>query len=147
MIIHFAHFGIHEIDPENILTFPLGIAGFDNLTRYKLCHEDKEQPIVYWLQAVDDQNVAFSLVDPTLFGLHYEFNLTDNDVALLRVESVNDISVMLIAYKLISNTACEDSVRANINGPVIINSQTRLGLQKVLVERKANITLKSKQTT
>jgi flagellar assembly factor FliW len=143
MKIQFTHFGMHEIDPESILTFPLGIAGFENLTRYKLFHEEKEQPIVYWLQAIDDPDVAFSVVDPAQFGLYYDITLTDEETALLQVESENDIAVMLIAYKQNSDTAGSDNVRANINGPVIINARTRLGMQKVLVELKANITLKN----
>jgi flagellar assembly factor FliW len=83
------------------------------------------------------------VVDPAQFGLYYDITLTDEETALLKVESENDIAVMLIAYKQNSDTAGSDNVRANINGPVIINARTRLGMQKVLVELKANITLKN----
>jgi flagellar assembly factor FliW len=143
MKIHFTHFGIHEIDTESILTFPQGISGFENLTRYKLFHEDKAQPIVYWMQAIDDPDIAFSVVDPAVFGLYYEFDLTDEETALLQAESDDDITVMLIVYRQHADAAATDNVRANINGPVILNARTRLGFQKVLVQLKANITLKS----
>jgi flagellar assembly factor FliW len=148
MKVQFTHFGLHEIDPDSILTFPQGISGFENLTRYKLFHEEKEQPIVYWLQAIDDTEVAFSVVDPSLFGLFYEFDLTDDEIALLKTEDPNDISVMLIMYKQSTDTAANaDNIRANINGPIILDTKTRRGFQKVLVQLQANITLKSEQST
>ena len=147
MKVQFTHFGIHEIDPDSILTFPQGISGFENLTRFKLFHEEKDQPLVYWLQAIDDPDIAFSVVDPSVFGLFYEFDLTDEEIALLQSEDPNDISVMLIMYKQSPDAAKSDNIRANINGPIIINVKTRRGFQKVLVQLQANITLKSEQTT
>lgn len=145
MKIHSTRFGTHEIDPESILTFPQGIPGFESCTRYKLFHEDKEQPVVHWLQAIDDPNVAFSVVDPARFGLNYEITLTDEEVALLQAGSADDIAVMLIAYKPQPDAAAGANVSANINGPVILNTRARLGLQKVLVGLKADITLKGGQ--
>lgn len=142
MKVQFTHFGLHEIDPDSILTFPEGISGFENLTRYKLFHEEKDQPIVYWLQAIDDPDIAFSVVDPSLFGLFYEFDLTDEEIALIQAENPQDICVMLIMYKQSADTATSDNIRANINGPIIINGKTRRGFQKVLVQLQANITLK-----
>lgn len=146
MKIHSTRFGTHEIDPESILTFPRGMLGFENSTRYKLFHEDKEQPVVHWLQSLDNPDLAFSVVDPARFGLNYEISLTDEEVGLLQVESADDIAVMLIAYKPQLDEIAGTSVSANINGPVILNTRTRLGLQKVLVGLKADVTLKGGQS-
>ncbi|MDO9063914.1 MAG: flagellar assembly protein FliW [Sulfuricella sp.] len=145
MKIHSTRFGTQEINPDDVLTFPLGILGFENCTRYKLFHEDKEQPVVHWLQSIDDPDVAFSVVDPARFGLNYEIVLTDEEVAMLKAENESDIAVMLIAYKPQTDVVFGANVSANINGPVIINTRDRLGLQKTLVGLKADITLKGGQ--
>lgn len=145
MKIHSTRFGTQEINPDDILTFPLGIPGFENCTRYKLFHEDTEQPVVHWLQSIDDADVAFSVVDPAQFGLNYEIVLTDEEVAMLKAENESDIAVMLIAYKPQEEVVSGANVSANINGPVIINTRDRLGLQKILVGLKADITLKGGQ--
>jgi flagellar assembly factor FliW len=145
MKIHSTRFGTQEINPDDVLTFPLGILGFENCTRYKLFHEDKEQPVVHWLQSIDDPDVAFSVVDPARFGLNYEIALTDEEVAMLKAENESDIAVMLIAYKPQTDVVFGANVSANINGPVIINTRDRLGLQKTLVGLKADITLKGGQ--
>lgn len=145
MKIHSTRFGTQEINPDDVLTFPLGILGFENCTRYKLFHEDKEQPVVHWLQSIDDPDVAFSVVDPARFGLNYEIALTDEEVAMLKAENESDIAVMLIAYKPQADVVFGANVSANINGPIIINTRDRLGLQKTLVGLKADITLKGGQ--
>lgn len=136
-------FGTQEVDPESILTFPNGMPGFEKCTRYKLFHEDKEQPVVHWLQSIDRPDVAFSLVDPALFGLNYEFVLSDEEEQLLKMEKVDDIAVFLIAYKQQPDADSKANINANINGPIVLNTRTRLGMQKVLVGLKADITLKS----
>jgi len=144
MKFHSTQFGTQEIDPESILTFPKGMPGFENCTRYKLFHEDKEQPVVHWLQSIDDPNVAFSVVDPAVFGLNYEFVLSDEEERLLKMESVDDIAVFLIAYKQQPDADSKANINANINGPIVLNIRTRIGMQKVLVGLQADITLKSK---
>jgi len=145
MKFHSTQFGTQEVDPESILTFPLGFSGFENCTRFKLFHEDKEQPMVHWLQSIDEPDVAFALVDPATFGINYEFTLTDEEERLLQMEKVEDIAVLLIAYKPQPDASSSANINANINGPIVLNTRARIGMQKVLVGLEADITLKSKK--
>ena len=146
MKFHSTQFGMQEVDPESILTFPKGMPGFEGSTRYKLFHDDQEQQVVvHWLQSIDEPDVAFALVDPAVFGLNYEFVLTDEEEQLLKMESVDDIAVLLIAYKPQPDADSKANINANINGPIVLNMRSRLGLQKILVGPEADITLKSKK--
>ena len=144
MKIQSSLFGIQEIDPESTLTFPRGIAGFENCTRFKLFHEDKApQPIVHYLQSLDDPDLALSLVDPATFGLNYELLLTDEETELLKLEGTEHVAVLLVAYKAAEGQVPGQNVAANINGPIILNTQSRIGLQKVLVGIQPELTLKN----
>ena len=146
MKFHSTQFGLQEVDPESILTFPKGMPGFEGSTRYKLFHDDQEQQIViHWLQSIDEPDVAFALVDPAVFGLNYEFVLSDEEEQLLKMESPDDIAVLLIAYKPQPDADSKANINANINGPVVLNTRARLGMQKVLVGLQADITLKSRK--
>lgn len=142
-----ARFGELEVNPETIMTFPRGLSGFENCTRYQLLHEeDKEGPVVFYMQSLDDPAVTFSIVDPTQFGFNYELTLSDEDVALLQAESPNELAVVLIVYKP-QGSESEKSlllggVAANINGPLVVNPGKKLGLQKVLLGPQCNITLR-----
>ena len=146
MKFHSTQLGMQEVDPESILTFPKGMPGFEGSTRYKLFHDDQEhQVVVHWLQSIDEPDVTFALVDPAVFGLNYEFSLTGEEEQLLKMESVDDIAVLLIAYKPQPDADSKANINANINGPIVLNPRARLGMQKVLVGLEADVTLKSKK--
>lgn len=147
MKFHSTQFGTQEVDPESILTFPKGIPGFEKSTRYKLFHQEKnsEQPVaLLWLQSIDEADVAFSLIDPSVFGLNYEFTLSDEEERLLQMGNVEDIVVLLMAYKPQPGAASSANINVNINGPIVLNTHARIGMQKVLVGLEADVTLKSK---
>jgi flagellar assembly factor FliW len=138
-------FGTHEIDPGDVITFPQGMAGLEGYTRYKLFHEENKTPVVHWLQSLDEPDIAFSVVDPARFGLNYEIALSDEEADLLRAkaeEDEGDIVVLLIAYKPKSEARSGASINANINGPIILNTRTRLGMQKILAGFEVGVTLR-----
>lgn len=139
-------FGELEINPETILTFPHGLPGFENCTRYQLLHEEKDGPVVFYMQSLDDPAVTFSVVDPAQFGFNYELSLLDEEVALLQADEPNDLAVVLMVYKPQSadgqKIELTGGVSANINGPLVLNLGKKLGLQKVLLGPKYDITLR-----
>jgi flagellar assembly factor FliW len=144
MKFHSTQFGEQEVDPESILTFPNGIPGFEGSTRYKLFHDDQEpHTVIHWMQSIDEPDVAFALVDPAVFGLNYEFVLSDEEEQLLQMDNVDDLAILLIAYKPQPDAASKANINANISAPIVLNMRTRMGLQKILAGLEADITLKS----
>jgi len=139
-------FGELEINPETILTFPRGLPGLENCTRYQLLHEDKEGPVVFYLQSLDDPAVTFSVVDPASFGFNYEFTLSDEEEKLLQADNSSELAVVLMVYKPsgaeAKDAVVQSSIAANINGPLVLNLDKKLGLQKVLVGPHIDITLR-----
>jgi flagellar assembly factor FliW len=140
-------FGEVSINPETVITFPKGLTGFETCTRYQFLHEaaagDKTGgTVVHYLQSLDDPTVCFSVVDPVSFGLNYEFTLTDEEESLLQSGGANDsLAVMLMVYKPRAEETMS-GVSANINGPLVINADKRLGLQKVIRSSHYDITLR-----
>jgi len=139
-------FGELDINPETILTFPRGLPGFENCTRYQLLHEENDGPVVFFMQSLDDPAVTFSVVDPAQFGFNYELSLSDEEAALLQADEPNDLAVVLMVYKPLGTDgqkiALTGGVSANINGPLVLNPGKKLGLQKVLVGPQYDITLR-----
>lgn len=140
MNINTSRFGTQEVDPETILTFPKGVPGFESCTRFKLFHEDKGQPVLHYLQAVEHADVNLPVVDPAAFGLSYDINLTDEEAALLKAKEGDPLAVMLVTYRP-QGEATAENVKVNINGPIIINTESRIGMQKVLVAVKTSVTV------
>ncbi|MBT8334325.1 MAG: flagellar assembly protein FliW, partial [Deltaproteobacteria bacterium] len=63
-------FGAVEYDPKNLLHFPAGLIGLPNLHDFVVIPNKKEGPL-FWIQSIDDPDMAFVLTDPTNFFLDY----------------------------------------------------------------------------
>ena len=119
------------IDPETLFSFPAGFAGFEDCKRFKLFHQDglATAPKVFWLQSVDDSEVMFPIVAPEALDIEYQIDLSDEDCALIGLQSPEDIAVVLVVYR---DPAAGGKIAASTRSPVILNLKTRLGMQKVL---------------
>ena len=117
--------GLIDVDERQKITIPRGLFGFEGLTDYVLL--DAEQQPFFWLQSVDEKQIAFVLIDPTLFRPDYEVNCEDDELAELGIDSPDDAVVFSIV------TIPEDGpMTANLQGPLIINRETKTGKQAVL---------------
>ena len=119
-----------QIDPETLITFPEGIAGFEQCKRFKLFHEEGKATI-FWLQSLDDTNVLFSIVEPESFDIEYQIDLSDADCELIDLQRPEDAAVVVIVYR---NEAEGGTIAANTRSPVILNLRSRKGMQKFLRE-------------
>ena len=69
-------FGRLSVEDERIITFPNGLLGFPDHNRFALIQTGEEN-YFFWLQAVEDPNLAFVVTDPTIFFKDYEVPLRD----------------------------------------------------------------------
>ena len=132
MKIDIERLGLKEVpvDPDTLFTFAQGLAGFEDCKRFKIFHEEGK-PSVFWLQSVDDTNVMFPIVTPDALDLEYQIELSDTDTALLGLENTEDAVVAIIVYR---DEVADGKIAANTRSPLILNTKTRKGMQKVLQE-------------
>ncbi len=140
MKIETSSFGVQEIDPETVITFPQGVIAFEKSTRFKLFHSE-EYPDLKWLQSLDDGDLCFSIMEPHLFGCEYVFTLSDTDTELLQTTTADELQIYFMVYQGKPGTnpkqmnRAEDVVmNANWRAPLLINPEMRIGLQKLLVD-------------
>lgn len=120
-------FGEIQVDPETVIVFPSGMPGLPDCHRYKLLHEDKPNPMVMWLQSLDDIDVYFNVIEAEKLGLTYQIALTDAECAEIELESADLASLLLILSK------SEDEVTGiatHTQSPIVLNTRTRKALQK-----------------
>jgi flagellar assembly factor FliW len=135
--------GNHQVNPETIITFPQGLPGFEDQQRFKLFHQEGSE-IVYWLQAVDNEDLTFSVAHPANFNINYNFVLTDEEEALLEAKSSDELLILILLHKDNESIGGKPTIKGSIKSPLVINSEKRLGLQKVLVTIEQSITLTEK---
>src|SRR5208283_2964667 len=120
-------FGEIEIEESKIITFPMGIPGFTELKRYVLI--DYKDPIK-WLHAVDDPDVAFIVINPFLIFPAYSVDIKDDEELFLGIKEPTDLVVLAILS--VSN----NTVTANLRGPLVFNSANYLAAQIVIDDER-----------
>jgi flagellar assembly factor FliW len=129
MEIETSRFGTLTVDDNRVMTFPRGLLGFPNHSRFALIQTGQEN-YFFWLQSADDPNLAFVVTDPSTFFKDYEVPLREETRADLNLADIHFAQVFVICNKI------GDWLTGNLLGPLVINAATRLGEQVVLTEKK-----------
>lgn len=134
--------GESNAQPENTLQFPEGIPGFETQKSFRLIHDaEQEKPSVHYLQAVDDPDVQLPVVDPRSLQVDYEITLSDEECELLQLEDPADCAVLLVLFR--GGDDRQSGIRANFLGPLLINTTSRIGMQKILNAVERNVTIRA----
>jgi flagellar assembly factor FliW len=120
-------YGLIEVDEHQRITFPQGLLGFEPLKDYVLL--DAERQPFYWLQSLEDERAAFILINPFIFRPDYEANIDNEE---LKTIGISDPKTALI-FSIVTIPA-RGPMTANLQGPLVINRDTRHGLQAVLTD-------------
>ncbi len=116
-----SRFGSLEVSEDEIILFPEGIPGFRDIKRYILM-DYKDTPLK-WLQAIDDPDVAFIVIEPFYLIPDYTFSIDESIRAFLDLKDENDLAILVIIRRE------GDKIIANFNGPLLFNAAKRIGVQ------------------
>ena len=137
-------FSKQNIDAESVISFPDGIPGFEDQTQFQL-FQQKDSKVVYSLQSITNDDIAFSVAQPINFNINYYFVLTDAEETTLEIESADDLLILLILHK---NDGVDapgfPTIKGSIKSPLLINTKKRIGIQKPLATVEQSITLTEK---
>ncbi|MDR2608463.1 MAG: flagellar assembly protein FliW [Treponema sp.] len=122
-------YGLIEVDERQKIHFPKGLFGFEGIKDYLLLDADR-QPF-YWLQAQEVEQLAFILINPFLFRPDYELNIDDEELKAIGITSVDKALVFSIVTMLSGSP-----MTANLQGPLVINRDTHIGLQAILSDSR-----------
>ncbi|GMO44272.1 MAG: flagellar assembly protein FliW [Termitinemataceae bacterium] len=118
-------YGLIDIDERQKVVFPSGLFGFESIKEYVLL--DAVQQPYFWLQSVENEHPAFVLIDPFLFRSDYEIDVNDTELQEIGIAKQDDALV----FSLVT-VPSDGPVTANLQGPIVINRQTRKGKQLIL---------------
>jgi flagellar assembly factor FliW len=121
-------YGPIEVDPRQKITFPRGLFGFESFKEYMLL--DAERQPFYWLQSVDVEGIAFILINPFLFRPDYEVNIGNDELAEIDILSPEKALI----FSIVTIPPDGGPMTANLQGPLIINRDTRAGKQAILAD-------------
>ncbi len=128
MKITTVRFGLLEIPDDKVITMAKPVLGFEHLKKFCIIESENFQPFL-WFQSVEDPAVAFIVVNPVFFRTDYRIEVNPKEIEELKIRDVKNIETYVIA------TIPADPTRMSLNlqGPILINTETCLAKQLVLV--------------
>ncbi len=121
MQVHTTRFGTIEIEEKELITFPWGVPGFENLRSYVLL-EYKNGPF-QWLQSVEEPAVAFVVCAPDFLDLIY--SAPEAKKKLIKLERDED----LVILNIVSFNRETKAMLFHVKSPLLFNVAARIGYQ------------------
>ena len=126
-------YGQIEVDERQKITFSQGLFGFETRKDYVLL--DAEQQPFYWLQSIESKDVAFVLINPFQFRPDYEVDIDNEELAEIGVADPEKVLI----FAIVTIPSDGGPMTANLQGPLVINRDTRCGRQVVLTNPRWKI--------
>jgi len=132
MKLHASNFGEIEIDEEDILTFPEGILGFEECKKFIVINNPDEENPFDWLQSVDNEDLAFVIMNPFFVFPDYDITIPESAIEKLKIKDETDVFV----YTIVVVPENLEDMTTNLSGPIIINGREKLGKQVILEDNR-----------
>ena len=131
MLIQTSRFGEIEVEENQIITFPSGLVGFSEDHKFVIREDAAAAPFL-WLQSVDNTGLAFVMIEPHVSVSNYELALTKEHLNKLDAKKIEELRV----FVLVTMAKEMKDVTINLQGPLVINLEKRLGLQFIIPDGK-----------
>ena len=119
-------FGEVEYNPENLLHFPAGMIGFPTLHDFIVMPNKKEGPL-FWIQSIDETEIAFVLTDPSNFFLDYQLKPDETEKQSLRIAKDDDCYVLSVV-----TVPQDQKITLNLAAPILFSPKTNRAIQVIL---------------
>jgi len=81
------------VDSESLITFQDGIPGFPRLKRYLLI-DDEQGQLFLWLQAEEDPDLGFVVIDPLIFAPDYNPEFPEADLEAIQIKDQESMAIL-----------------------------------------------------
>jgi flagellar assembly factor FliW len=121
-----SRFGEIEYDPDNTLLFPEGLIGFENLRYFVVMPNEKKGPL-FWIQSVEDPQVAFVLTDPA--GFYFDYKVVPDGCERQKL-GIDEGDPCLVAS--VVSVPPDRKITLNLAAPILFAPKTNRALQVIL---------------
>ncbi|MBQ5919783.1 flagellar assembly protein FliW [Anaerovibrio slackiae] len=126
--INTLRFGELEIEEQDVVRFADGIPAFEDEHEFVVLPYEEGTPYMF-LQSMMTPELAFLMTDPFVFFSDYSFELDDENMEKLAINSMDDVLVCTLISVPRSGVA---DMTTNLLAPVVINRHTMQARQIVL---------------
>ncbi|MBP3702659.1 MAG: flagellar assembly protein FliW [Lachnospiraceae bacterium] len=130
MLVQTRYFGEINLSEDKIISLERGLIGFDEYKRFTLLYdnEKEERPAISWLQSLDEPSLALPVVSPLL--VKPDYNPVVEDELLMNIGELTEENIIILLTLTVPENIKD--MTANLKAPIIINSDTRKGVQLIV---------------
>lgn len=119
--------GVLNYEEEEIITFPNGMLGFENLNKF-IMFSVEENPMFSILHSLEDKDIGFLVISPFEVMENYEVKLSDNIIQQLNITEEKDV----ILLNTVTLNSKAENITVNLRAPIVINIKQKLGEQIIV---------------
>ncbi len=132
MTFETARFGTIDYIEDDVVAMQGGLVGFPNLLTFVLLQHKEGSPF-RWLQCLEENSVAFLVVDPGNFVANYAPEIPDSWIESLEIQE----ETPRLVYTIVSIPPGKpEEMTLNLAGPIVINLVNRRAKQIVLEDER-----------
>lgn len=126
-------YGTISVQEQQVVHFSRGLFGFEDYHDYALL--DSNTPPFYWLQSVQDPDLAFVLINPYVVARDYVLDIAEEDLEAIEAPDGDD----LLVFAIVTIPRDRTQISCNLQGPVVINRRARLARQAISLDPRWEI--------
>lgn len=129
MLVKTKFFGEIDLPEEKIVTLERGLIGLEQYKKYTILYDcEKEEANISWFQSLEEPTLALPVIKPWL--VKEDYNPVVEDELLTDLGDLTEENLII----LLTMTVPEDIKQMSVNlmAPIIINADTRKGVQIVV---------------
>ncbi len=134
MKVNTTRFGELQVNNEDIVSFSEGLLGFEKLTKFFVV-DPGDSTLILWLQSIEDESIAFPIIEPKIFKPDYVAKLLPADMNSVQIESVTEAKI----YSILTIPSDITTMSANLKAPIVINNEKKIARQIVLQDNKLTV--------
>jgi flagellar assembly factor FliW len=125
------HFGALPFEDTSVLSFPVGLPGFEHEKTFILIEQPRTKPLVF-VQSLAGANLCFVTLPMLVIAPDYRLNMASEDVELLGFPSDFQpaIGTDVLCLAILSFEEGGPPT-ANLLAPIVVNLSTRVAVQAV----------------
>lgn len=129
MVLETKLFGKVDIDEKKKLHFENGLIGFPYLKNFFLIRdEEKADPIISWLQSVEETGMALPVMDP--LKVMESYNPMIEEELLKPLGELTEDNLMALVTVTVPREI--EKISVNLQAPILINADTKQACQLIL---------------
>lgn len=124
-------FGELEIDECDVITFPVGIPGFEERHSWILVGDDDNA--IMWMQSTEDGSLALPVTTPDAVKADYNAQIPRESLEPIGEVAESDVA-LLIVVTIPPDKPWE--MTANLKAPIVVNRAARLAMQAIAMNEE-----------